>query len=234
MQTPVLAHGVRNPGWRAMFCGAAMRRMRSSASLRSATILLRPATRSTLRGPNATGAMRLPTMSSQWSVPSSVTALIPVTKRSDSRACRRISSLSGRGIEASNPSSSLHRPSRRSHSTIPVSRIVIESPNDTSSGISASTAARSLSNASCASFVTTASKPWRRSASAQRASRAVRSAVSFRSVFVVWFVCIVFCCVCRRVKLPFVLSAASASRPPDFPRPASPRECRARRRSLRR
>lgn len=36
-----------------MFCGAAMRRMRSSAASRSATTLLRPATIITLRGPNA-------------------------------------------------------------------------------------------------------------------------------------------------------------------------------------
>ena len=69
-----------------MFCGAAMRRIRSSASSREATILLRPATRTTFRGPNATGAMRFPTMSSQWSVPSVVMAFTPVMKRSDMRA----------------------------------------------------------------------------------------------------------------------------------------------------
>ena len=33
-QTPVLAQGVRKPGWRAMLRGAAMSRMRCSASSR--------------------------------------------------------------------------------------------------------------------------------------------------------------------------------------------------------
>ena len=93
--TPVRAHGVRNPGCRATFCGAAIVRMRSSAWARSATILLRPATMTTLRGPNATGAMRLPTLSSQWSEPSMLMALTPVMKRSDISACRRISNRSG-------------------------------------------------------------------------------------------------------------------------------------------
>ena len=63
--------------------------------------------------------------------------------------------------------------------------------------------------------------------------RPVRRIVSFRLCRLVRLHRVLLC-MCRRVKLPFVLSAASASRPPDFPRPASPRECRARRCSLRR
>ena len=233
MQTPVLAHGVRKPSWRAMFCGAAIRRIRSSASSRFATILLLPATSTTLRGPKATGAMRFPTMSSQWSVPSIVTALIPVMKRSDRRALRRISSRSGRGIEASNPSSSVQRGSLRSHSMIPVARIVIESPNDTSCGISASTTSRIRSNASFSSRTTVTSNPWRRSVEAHASSRS-----ACVIVFVACFVSMLSSCLFSfDIRWPTedrpVLGGV-VSRRRDFPPRANPPECRARPHFLRR
>ena len=52
---------------------------------------------------------------------------------------------------------------------MPVARMVIESPNDTSFGCSASTVARITSNASSGVFTVTTSKWWRLSAAAHRA-----------------------------------------------------------------